>query len=84
MAGGGVWTCDKGYGHLAGEVLVVVVLVVVVLGGDMWQGWGHVAGGGGMWQGWILENMTNVKKSKMLTMDEIHKEINLNFNLKLT
>ena len=55
--------------------------------GGMWQGvgacgrgWGHVAGDGGMWQevtacrrGWICENMTNVKKSKMLTMNEVHK-----------
>ena len=60
-------------------------------GWDMWQGvgvcgrvWEHVAGGGGMWQevtacrrGWICENMTNVKKSKMLTMNEVHKKFNL-------
>ena len=61
----GVVACDKGYGHLAGE------------------GLGHVAGCGVMWQGvracgmgWICENMTNVKKSKMLTMNEVHKNFN--------
>ena len=37
-----------------------------------------------MWQGvracgrgWICENMTNVKKSKMLTINEVHKNFYL-------
>ena len=42
----------------------------MAVAGDMWRVWG-------MWQGWICENMTNVKKSKMLTMNEVHKNFNL-------
>ena len=64
----------------------------VVGSGSMWQGWvhvtkamgiwqgegcGHVAGVGASGRGWICENMTNVKKSKMLTMNEVHKNFNL-------
>ena len=51
---------------------------------DMWQGegtcsrvWGHVTGGRGMWLGLICENMTNIKKSNMLTLNEAHKNFNL-------
>ena len=59
----------------------------------MWQGlgtcnrvWSHVAGVGACGRGWICENMTNyficrrmsnVKKSNMLTMKEVHKNLNL-------
>ena len=53
----------------------------------MWQGvgacgrvWCHVAGVGGMSQGlgaYGRGHMSNVKKSKMLTMDEVHKNFNL-------
>ena len=39
--------------------------------------WGHVAGVGACGRGWICENMTNVKKSKMLAMNEVHKNFNL-------
>ena len=53
-------------------------------GSDMWQGlktcgrlWGQVAGVGACGRGWICENMTNVKKSKMLTINEVHKNFNL-------
>ena len=66
----GIWQ-GRGMGHVAGC-------------GGMWQGvgtcgrgWGHAAGGDCMSQGWICENMTNVKKSKMLTMNEVHKNFNL-------
>ena len=54
--------------------------------GHKWQGlgtcgrvWGHVAGVGvgACGRGWICENMTNVKKSKMLTINEVHKNFNL-------
>ena len=68
----GMGACDKGYEQLArGGV------------GTCGRGyghvaeWGHVAGVWGMWQGWICENMSNVKKSKMLTMNEVHKNFNL-------
>ena len=39
-----------------------------------WEGWAHVAGGGGIWQGVY---MSNVKKSKMLTTNEVHENLNL-------
>ena len=46
----------------------------------IWQGWGNVdmwQGVGASGMGWICESMSNVTKSKMLTMNEVHKKINL-------
>ena len=44
----------------------------------MWQGVGSCSRGwGACGRGWICENMTNVKKSKMLAMNEVHKNVNL-------
>ena len=67
--GRGMWqwveACDKGYGHLAGEGWRHVVEA-----GTCGRVWGHVAGGG-------CENMSNVKKSKMLTMNEVLENFNL-------
>ena len=72
---GRVGACDKGYGHLAGgQVGICCRGWVHVAGcGSCGRGWGHVTRARGIWQG----HTSNVKKSNMLTMNEVHKNFNL-------
>ena len=89
-SGGGLWQGVGSYGmawgqwHRMGHVTRAM---------GIWQGegmethgrgWGHVSGCGGMWQGvgashkgWGHMAGAYVKKSKMLTMNEVHKNFNL-------
>ena len=43
----------------------------------MWQGVGSCGRGLGHVAGCECQNMSNVKKSKILTMNEVHKNFNL-------
>ena len=60
-------------GHVVGVGACGRGLGIYSMDEVMWicgKGWGHVAG-------WICDSMSNVKKSKMLTMNEVHKNSNL-------
>ena len=48
----GVGACGRGGGRVWGLVAGIGCVVggqAYDMDGDMWQGWGHVAGCGGMW-----------------------------------
>ena len=81
--GGGMWygvrpiawtgTCGRGgpcgmvWGHVAGCGVIWQVV------GSCGRGWRHVTRVRSIWQG----HMSNVKKSKMFTMNEVHNNFNL-------
>ena len=86
----GVGSCGRGWRHItrdrsiwqgmgwAGfggmwQVMVVCGRVWAHVAGCGGRGWRHVTRVGGIWQG----HMSNVKKSKMFTMNEVHKNFNL-------
>ena len=67
--------CGRGWGHVTRAMAIWQGdrWEYVAGAGDMWQGVGHVTRARGIWQG----HTSNVKKSNMLTMNEVHKNFNL-------
>ena len=57
-------TCDRDVAGCGGKWQGVV---------SCGRGWRHVTRVRGIWQG----HMSNVKKSKMITMNEVHQKFNL-------
>ena len=68
-------SCDKGYGDLAGGQLGICRRDWDILHGVGSCGlrWGHVTSDRGSWKG----HTSNVTKSNMFTMNEVHKNFNL-------